>query len=64
MRFAVYLGDRFFTIETGTLLDDIEPEHVSEPDEPPVVHVPMGFTAITQETDDDEEWEAPEADCR
>jgi hypothetical protein len=68
MRLVVELLDRFLTLETGRVLYEdaefVESEE-DEDEETPIIHVPMGFTAIAPEEgiDDGDEDEASEDEC-
>lgn len=63
MRLTLEFASRYFQFEVGRYIP--EADEPDEPDEELVVHVPMGFTALAPDEgiDDDEEYEAPEADC-
>jgi hypothetical protein len=66
MRLVLELLDRFLTLETGRVLyEDAEFVDSEEDEETPVIHVPMGFTAIAPEEgiDDGDEDEASEDEC-
>lgn len=63
MRLTLEFANRYVQFESGRFLP---PDVEDEPeDDAPIVHVPMGFTAIAPEEGTDDEWEdeAPEVDC-
>jgi hypothetical protein len=66
MKIIVEMLNRYFQMETGAIYETAEVEEVDEPNEE--IRLPIGFqpppVSNEEGLDNDEEYEAPEADCR